>query len=112
MTANVINRVKPAVDIIDADRLTVNFKALGTTGFDIFSLADFNEVSHFSLPFLGWRKFLFNIRTRCLDSSTEYLDRRVPHRSVPKAVCLENDGRDEHSLARSGTLEPGSRRSL
>src|SRR5688500_10283445 len=56
MTADVIDRVKLAVDIVDTDRLTVYFKALGTTGFDFFSFTDFNKISHFSLLFLAWRK--------------------------------------------------------
>src|SRR5918994_790161 len=70
MTADVIDGVKVAVDIVDADRFAINLKAFGATGFDFFGFANPDEIRHFLCSLLGcWCKFSFNIRTHSWDSS-------------------------------------------
>ena len=81
MTADVIDGVKVAIDVVDADRFAIDLKAFGATGFDLFGLQTLMKFAIFSVPFLGWCKFSLNIRTHAWDSSAElsYVRARVAY---------------------------------
>src|SRR5918911_14086 len=57
MTADVIDRVKVAINIVDTDRFAIDLKAFGATGLDLLGFANPDEIRHFFVPLLGWCKF-------------------------------------------------------